>query len=162
MDHTAVVREKMTERYLLNELESDVRDQFEEHYFDCPECAQDLCAGSQFVEQAKVVLAEPSEAGLRPRDSWPEPRSAWMVCLASSGIRRARAGSFAGGRRISESGHLSQVAGRTQSAADLAGGFRERRHLRRARDHRASGKGISFVPAHPTGRRFCALPGGPA
>jgi hypothetical protein len=61
MDHTAVVREKMTERYLLNELESDVRDQFEEHYFDCPECAQDLCAGSQFVEQAKVVLAEPTE-----------------------------------------------------------------------------------------------------
>jgi Putative zinc-finger len=61
MDHTAVVREKMTERYLLNELESDVCDQFEEHYFDCPECAQDLCAGSQFIAQAKVVLAEPSE-----------------------------------------------------------------------------------------------------
>jgi hypothetical protein len=61
MDHTAVVREKMTERYLLNELESEVREQFEEHYFDCPECAQDLSAGSQFIEHSKVVLAEPSE-----------------------------------------------------------------------------------------------------
>ncbi len=30
MDHTAVVREKMTERYLLNELGSDIRDQFED------------------------------------------------------------------------------------------------------------------------------------
>lgn len=61
MDHTAVVREKMTEKYLLNELDSDVRDEFEEHYFDCPECAQDVSAGYQFVEQSKVVLAERSE-----------------------------------------------------------------------------------------------------
>ena len=61
MDHTAVVREKMTERYLLNELDSDLRDEFEEHYFDCPECAQDVSAGYQFVEQSKVVLAERSE-----------------------------------------------------------------------------------------------------
>jgi Putative zinc-finger len=61
MDHTAVVRDKMTERYLLNELESDMRDEFEEHYFDCPECAQDVSAGYQFVEHSKVVLAERSE-----------------------------------------------------------------------------------------------------
>jgi len=50
MDHTAVVRDKMTERYLLNELDSDLRDQFEEHYFDCQECALDVSAGAQFVE----------------------------------------------------------------------------------------------------------------
>lgn len=61
MDHTAVVRERMTERYLLNELGSEVRDEFEEHYFDCPECALDVHAGSQFVEHSKVVLAEGSE-----------------------------------------------------------------------------------------------------
>jgi hypothetical protein len=61
MDHTAVVREKMTERYLLNELDSNVRDEFEEHYFDCPECAKDVSAGYQFVEESKVVLAERSE-----------------------------------------------------------------------------------------------------
>jgi anti-sigma factor RsiW len=61
MDHTAVVREKMTERYLLNELASEVRDEFEEHYFDCPECAQDVSAGSMFVEHSKVVLAQETE-----------------------------------------------------------------------------------------------------
>ena len=61
MDHTAVVRQKMTERYLLDELDSEVRDEFEEHYFDCPECALDVRAGSQFVEHSKVVLAEGSE-----------------------------------------------------------------------------------------------------
>jgi hypothetical protein len=58
MDHTAVVREKTTERYLLNELEPKVRDEFEEHYFDCPECAQDVSAGSLFVEHSKLVLGE--------------------------------------------------------------------------------------------------------
>jgi len=56
MDHDAVVRQKMTERYLLNELEPQARDEFEEHYFDCPNCAADVHAGALFVEQSKVVL----------------------------------------------------------------------------------------------------------
>jgi hypothetical protein len=58
MDHNAVVREKLTEKYLLNELDSEARDEFEEHYFDCPECARDIRAGSEFVEHSKIVLAE--------------------------------------------------------------------------------------------------------
>ena len=71
MDHAAVVREKTTVKYLLNELDPDLRDEFEEHYFDCLECAQDVSAGSQFVEQSKVVLAEsdapvPVRATVRP------------------------------------------------------------------------------------------------
>jgi hypothetical protein len=61
MDHTAVVRDRTTERYLLNELDSEVRNEFEEHYFDCPECALDVSAASQFVEQSKLVLAESSD-----------------------------------------------------------------------------------------------------
>jgi hypothetical protein len=61
MDHTAVVRQKMTERYLLDELEAEVRDEFEEHYFDCPECALDIRAGAQFVAHTRTVLAESSE-----------------------------------------------------------------------------------------------------
>jgi hypothetical protein len=61
MDHTAVVREKTTEKYLLNELDPKTRDEFEEHYFDCLDCAQDVSAGAQFVEQSKAVLAEPPE-----------------------------------------------------------------------------------------------------
>lgn len=62
MDHNVVVRQKMTERYLLGELDPDARDEFEGHFFDCPECAADLRAGSLFVEQSKVVLAEKSES----------------------------------------------------------------------------------------------------
>lgn len=61
MDHDAVVRQKMTERYLLNELDSEARNEFEEHFFDCPECVLDVRAGSVFVEQSKIVLAEKVE-----------------------------------------------------------------------------------------------------
>jgi len=61
MDHDAVVRQKMTERYLLGELDPETRDQFEEHFFDCPDCALDVRAGALFVEQSKIVLAEKSE-----------------------------------------------------------------------------------------------------
>jgi Putative zinc-finger len=61
MDHTAVVRQKMTERYLLGELDSQLRDEFEEHYFGCPECALDVSAGAQFVAHSKTVLAEAPE-----------------------------------------------------------------------------------------------------
>jgi hypothetical protein len=83
MDHTAVVRDKTTERYLLNELESEVRDEFEEHYFDCPECAQDVSAGSQFVEHSKLVLAESSEPVPVRAFSAPNPvRRGWFTWLS--------------------------------------------------------------------------------
>jgi Putative zinc-finger len=61
MDHDMVVRQKMTERYLLDELDPAARDEFEEHFFDCKECALDVRAGALFVEQSKVMLAEKAE-----------------------------------------------------------------------------------------------------
>jgi len=61
MDHDVVVRLKMTERYLLGELAPEARDEFEEHFFDCPDCALDVRAGALFVEQSKVVLSAKSE-----------------------------------------------------------------------------------------------------
>ena len=82
MDHTAVVRDKMTERYLLNELESEMRDEFEEHYFDCPECALDVRAAHQFVQESKVVLAEEPEPVLVRAASRPKPaRQGWLAWL---------------------------------------------------------------------------------
>jgi hypothetical protein len=81
MDHDMVVRQKMTERYLLGELDPGARDEFEEHFFDCKECALDVHAGALFVEQSKVVLAEklgPVAAALPPTASVPAiPR--WLT-----------------------------------------------------------------------------------
>lgn len=62
MDHEEAVREKVTERYLLNELDPDQRDRFEEHLFGCQECAVDLRAAAMFVEQSKAVMSEAAQA----------------------------------------------------------------------------------------------------
>jgi len=58
MNHSEAVEQMTSERYLLNELTPDARDAFEEHLFDCPECALDLRAGALFVSEAKVQLPE--------------------------------------------------------------------------------------------------------
>jgi hypothetical protein len=58
MDHDEAVRQKATEKYMLDELAPALRDQFEEHLFDCQECALDLRAAAMLVEQSKVILAE--------------------------------------------------------------------------------------------------------
>jgi Putative zinc-finger len=56
MDHGEAVQQMAAERYLLNELTLDAREAFEEHLFDCHECALDLRAGAAFVEAAKAQL----------------------------------------------------------------------------------------------------------
>ena len=60
MDHNEALQQKATERYLLDELDPDLKDQFEEHLFDCQDCALDVRAAAMFVEQSKVILAEPT------------------------------------------------------------------------------------------------------
>src|ERR1019366_2468797 len=81
MDHDVVVRQKMTEKYLLDELDPDARHEFEEHFFDCSDCALDVRAGALFVEQSKIVLAEnprPVSAGLPERVPIPA-RPGWLA-----------------------------------------------------------------------------------
>jgi hypothetical protein len=58
MNHSEAVEQMASERYLLNELTPDARDAYEEHLFDCPECAVDLRAGAVFVREAKAQLPE--------------------------------------------------------------------------------------------------------
>lgn len=60
MDHAEAVRQKATERYLLDELDPELRDQFEDHLFDCQDCALDVRAAAMFAEQSKVILAQPN------------------------------------------------------------------------------------------------------
>lgn len=58
MDHNEAIQQKAPERYLLNELGSDLRDQFEEHLFGCQDCALHVRSAAQFIDQAKVILGE--------------------------------------------------------------------------------------------------------
>ena len=81
MDHDQAVRQKATERYLLNELDPGLRDEFEEHLFDCQDCALDVRAAAMFIEQSKVVLAEPPVPA-QVRVPFPVPaKVGWMGWL---------------------------------------------------------------------------------
>ena len=81
MNHDEAVQLMGTEKYLLNELSPELREEFEAHFFECAECANDVRAGAVFVEQSKAVFAseapvpwvEPAPAPYAPRSWW-----AWL------------------------------------------------------------------------------------
>jgi hypothetical protein len=58
MNHSEAIAQMAAERYLLDELGPDARDEFEEHLFDCQECAIDVRAGDVFVREARTQLPE--------------------------------------------------------------------------------------------------------
>jgi len=81
MDHNEVVRQKLTEKYLLEELDGETRDQFEEHFFECSECALDVRAGSEFVTHSKIIFGdnpEPAQEAVRSRRSTGSNWLAWL------------------------------------------------------------------------------------
>jgi len=63
MNHSDAVRLKAAEQYLLGEMGASLREEFEEHFMGCPECAADVRAGAAFVESTRQVLRlDPSVA----------------------------------------------------------------------------------------------------
>lgn len=56
MDHAEAVRLQAAVKYVLGELPEVERDSFEEHYFDCGECALDVHAAAAFADNARNVL----------------------------------------------------------------------------------------------------------
>jgi len=80
MDHETAVREMMTERYLLQELNRAEQDEFEEHFFECRECGDDVRAGSAFITYSQSELTEvpqPSPAA-SVRKRTPETWWSWL------------------------------------------------------------------------------------
>ncbi len=56
MDHNEALRRHAVEKYVLGELPPSLRDEFEEHLFECQECAQDVKAAAEFVDNVRAVL----------------------------------------------------------------------------------------------------------
>ncbi|HEX4066362.1 MAG TPA: zf-HC2 domain-containing protein [Acidobacteriaceae bacterium] len=69
-----------TERYLLGELNPEMREAFEAHFFECQECAMDLRAAAAFVDEAKVQLAEPAASSTAAPKTTPRQRD-WFGWL---------------------------------------------------------------------------------
>ncbi|MGB7282709.1 MAG: hypothetical protein WBE13_10640 [Candidatus Acidiferrum sp.] len=58
MDHSEAVRLQAAEKYLLGELPKEQRAEYEEHYFDCAACAEELKMTVAFMESARQVAQE--------------------------------------------------------------------------------------------------------
>ncbi|MGB8474060.1 MAG: zf-HC2 domain-containing protein [Candidatus Acidiferrum sp.] len=58
MDHSEAMRLQAAEKYVLGELPQAQRDEYEEHYFECPACAEELKATVAFMESARQVVRE--------------------------------------------------------------------------------------------------------
>jgi Putative zinc-finger len=61
MNHQDALREMSVERYLLGELSGGSLESFEEHLFECPECAMDVKAGVTFIDGARTELKMPRD-----------------------------------------------------------------------------------------------------
>jgi hypothetical protein len=56
MEHLQAIQLKAAERYVLGELPRDLREQYEEHFFDCAECAEELSLAAAFVENSRAAI----------------------------------------------------------------------------------------------------------
>ncbi len=74
MTHEEAVENRAADRYLLAELTPVERVEFEEHYFECPECAAEVRAGAAFTANARAILAEEAGRRLTHRPATPNVR----------------------------------------------------------------------------------------
>jgi hypothetical protein len=70
MDHQDAVRRGVIEKYLLDEVSQPEREEFEAHFFDCQECAEEMRTTAAFLAGAKLELrrshvAQPVRAAVK-------------------------------------------------------------------------------------------------
>jgi hypothetical protein len=102
MDHETAMRIQAAERYVLDEFSTEERTEFEEHYFGCVECADEVKsasilaanAGHVFREERAQALAAQERAAARGKRRmwWPLAVSAALniALLAGFGLERLR------------------------------------------------------------------------
>src|SRR5206468_3203687 len=56
--HMFADQEDAAERYLLGQMSDADRDAFEEHFFQCVECAQEVKATAQFLDSCRDAIAD--------------------------------------------------------------------------------------------------------
>jgi len=79
MDHNEAIRLQAAVKYVLGELSAVQRDDYEEHYFDCAECAVDIKALATFADTTREVLRQ-EKASQFAKDLVPA-RGGWLRWL---------------------------------------------------------------------------------
>lgn len=80
MDHNEASRLQAAEKYLLRELTPSQRDEYEEHYFDCPACAEELKTTVAFMESSRQVFREKAAQVIEDKEL-AKARGGWFAWL---------------------------------------------------------------------------------
>src|SRR5690349_23110858 len=78
MNHQQAVTKHAAERYLLEELSPEERAGFEEHYFGCVECADEVRTAFKFADNLKAVGERPIEVAVRSPERPLKTRAFWQ------------------------------------------------------------------------------------
>jgi hypothetical protein len=79
MDHRSAIELHAAERYLLGEMSGSEREAFEEHFFECQQCARDVRTGALLVENLKSGAAWPPHRPVALEQA--KPARWWQVWL---------------------------------------------------------------------------------
>jgi hypothetical protein len=107
MDHETAIRVQAAERYLLDEFSPEERTEFEDHFFGCVECADEVRSASILAANATAVLKEENAresaaaerllGRSRVRFFWPLLASAALNVALLVGVGLQRFGAVAPG-----------------------------------------------------------------
>jgi hypothetical protein len=81
MDHSEATQMRAVERYMLGDLSVSEVEDFERHFFDCPQCSEELRILNVLQDNARAVLVEPvpslAAAGLPAVPVPPGTKAGW-------------------------------------------------------------------------------------
>jgi hypothetical protein len=77
MDHSDAEQMKAAERYMLGDLTVSEVDEYERHFFDCPQCSEELRVLTIFQENACAVFREQDPAPTPIIATVPESTASW-------------------------------------------------------------------------------------
>src|SRR5437762_5363827 len=83
MTHEEAIQEQATERYMLGHLPPNERDAFEEHYFGCAVCADDVSSTSTMIETMRASVQQANVIVQRQTARW-EKKHATPLAVAAS------------------------------------------------------------------------------
>ena len=126
MDHLEAVRLNAAEKYLLGELSAELRDQYEDHFFDCKECARDIRAGAAFVDNARDIWRTKADPEVIEAWKWrgvPVWEHAGIICTGET-YKAVVKLTFAKGAALADPSGLfnSSLEGNTRRAIDIREG----------------------------------------
>jgi hypothetical protein len=76
MNHNQAVELQLAVKYVLGELPAVQRDEYEDHYIDCPACARDVHAAAAFADTARAVFRQearneaPAQVRIQKQGGW--------------------------------------------------------------------------------------------